>query len=197
VRLAPTILIAAVLLAGCGGSSGGTPTPTAPTVAAPASPTQTTSPTKPAKAKSHLASACSSRPRGLLSRYGSVTPSPFTASNLAKSCHFESSGGGPNVIVHLDSAPQPYVRMDREQVEFWQNVEWSHQAAHAAPYPMTSLGLGGYWFPLQRRLLTTDGVRLVTIKVRSAGSLGPTGRKSLAARLARIYLGPPVKPAGY
>ena len=31
------------------------------------------------------------------------------------------------------------IRMDREQVEFWQNVEWSHGAARAAPYPITSL----------------------------------------------------------
>jgi len=98
--------------------------------------------------------------------------------------------------VELDSAPQPYVRMEREQVEFWQNVEWSHAAARASPYPITGLGLGGYWFPLQRRLLTTDGVRLITIKMRS-GSSAPAARKSLATRLARIYLGPPVKPPGY
>jgi hypothetical protein len=62
---------------------------------------------------------------------------------------------------------------------------------------MTSLGLGGYWFPLQSRLLTTDGVRLVTIKVRSPGSLRRSARKWLAARLAHVYLGPPVKPPGY
>lgn len=99
--------------------------------------------------------------------------------------------------MELDSAPQAYVRMDREQTEFWQNVEWSHQAARASPYPITSLGLGGYWFPLQRRLLTTDGVRLITIKVRSSGSAGRAARKSLASRLARVYLGPPVKPPGY
>ena len=129
--------------------------------------------------------------------YGSTKPAPFTARNLAESCHFEGASGGPDVIVELDSAPQPYFRMEREQVEFWQNVEWSGQAAKAAPYPITSLGLGGYWFPLQRRLLTTDGVRLVTIKVRSAGSSGPTPRKSLATRLAHMYLGPPVKPPGY
>ena len=96
----------------------------------------------------------------------------------------------------LDSAPQAYVRMDREQVEFWQNVEWSHKAARAAPAPITSLGLGGYWFPLQSRLLTTDGVRLDTIKV-----IWHTGnraeRKPLAVDLAHVYLGPPVKPPGY
>ena len=129
--------------------------------------------------------------------YGSVHASPFTASSGAESCHFESSGGGPDVVVELDSAPQPYVRMDREQVEFWQNVEWSHEAARAAPEPITSLGLGGYWFPLQSRLLTTDGVRLNTIKVDRRAHPARAARKSLAARLAHVYLGPPVKPPGY
>jgi hypothetical protein len=79
--------------------------------------------------------------------------------------------------------------MEREQVEFWQNVEWSHKTARAAPRPVTSLGLGGYWFPVQSRLLTTDGVRLVTVKVR-APSLGPVERKNEAVKLARVYLGP-------
>jgi hypothetical protein len=124
-----------------------------------------------------------------------VTGSPFKASNNAASCRWRAADA--QVIAMLDSAPQPYVRMDREQVEFWQNVEWSGQAAKAAPYPMTSLGLGGFWFPLQRRLLTTDGVRLVTIKVKAAGPSGPTASKTLASRLARVYLGPLVKPAGY
>ena len=95
----------------------------------------------------------------------------------------------------LDSAPQPYFRMEREQVEFWQNTEWSHKAAHAAPAPVTSLGLGGYWFPLQSRMLTTDGVRLDTIKV--IWPAGGAERKPLAVRLARVYLGPPIKPPGY
>ena len=161
------------------------------------SPPGTTSAAATTGRRSHLASACSSRAHRLLARYGSVHASPFIASSGAESCHFESSGGGPNVVAELDSAPQPYVRMDREQVEFWQNVEWSHKAARASPYPITSLGLGGYWFPLQRRLLTTDGVRLITIKMRSSGSSGPAARKSTATRLARVYLGPLVKPPGY
>jgi hypothetical protein len=96
----------------------------------------------------------------------------------------------------LDSAPQAYTRMEREQVEFWQNVEWSHKTARAAPRPVGHLGLGGYWFPVQSRLLTTDGVRLVTIKMQ-APSKGPRERKAAAVRLARVYLGPPHKPPGY
>jgi hypothetical protein len=124
----------------------------------------------------------------------SVTGSPFTASNRAAGCRLRAENR--EVVVMLDSAPQAYVRMEREQVEFWQNVEWSHQAARAAPAPITSLGLGGYWFPLQSRLLTTDGVRLDTIK-----GVWPTGnraeRKPLAVALAQVYLGPPHKPPGY
>jgi hypothetical protein len=196
VRILIFVVLAAAI-AGCGSASGGTRTPTVPTPAATTGSTMTANPAATTSAKSHPASACSSRTRRILSRSGSSKPSPFTAPNGAESCHFEAVGGGPDVIVELDSAPQPYVRMDREQVEFWQNVEWSHQPARAAPYPMTSLGLGGYWFPLQRRLLTTDGVRLITIKVRSAGSSGPAAPKALAARLARVYLGPLVKPPGY
>jgi hypothetical protein len=101
-----------------------------------------------------------------------------------------------SVVVMLDSAPQAYTRMEREQVEFWQNVEWSHKTARAAPRPVGHLGLGGYWFPVQSRLLTTDGVRLVTVKVRGPSS-GPSERKSAAIGLARTYLGPLQKPAGY
>ena len=86
--------------------------------------------------------------------------------------------------------------MEREQVEFWQNIEWSHKTARSAPRPLTKLGLGGYWFPVQSRLLTTDGVRLITIKLRSPDA-GPAECKALATRLARVYLGPLQKPAGY
>jgi hypothetical protein len=137
-----------------------------------------------ANATPHLASACSGHPEG----------SSFTASNGADGCRFREHGTA--VVVRLDSAPQAYTRMEREQVEFWQNVEWSHKTARAAPRPVTQLGLGGYWFPVQSRLLTTDGVRLITIKVR-APSTGPSERKDTAMKLARVYLGPPQKPAGY
>jgi hypothetical protein len=129
------------------------------------------------RAAPHLPSACAGHAHG----------ASFTASNGADGCRFRADGG--SVTVLLDSAPQAYTRMEREQVEFWQNVEWSHKAARAAPRPVGRLGLGGYWFPLQSRLLTTDGVRLVTIKVRS-GSLGPSERKAAATGLARVYLGP-------
>ena len=141
--------------------------------------------------KPALASACAHRARAT---FEATDADPFKASNGADACRLRAPGR--EAVVLLDSAPQAYARMEREQVEFWQNVEWSHKTARAAPRPMTSLGLGGYWFPLQSRLLTTDGVRLITIKVR-APSASPAARKAKAVELANVYLGPLQKPAGY
>jgi hypothetical protein len=126
---------------------------------------------------------------------GHADGTSFTASNGADACRFKADGA--SVTVMLDSAPQAYTRMEREQVEFWQNVEWSHKTARAAPRAVSHLGLDGYWFPVQTRLLTTDGVRLITVKLRSSSAVGPTERRSLAIRLARTYLGPLHKPPGY
>jgi hypothetical protein len=138
-----------------------------------------------------LAPACAHRAQAT---FQATTTDPFKASNGADACRLRAPHR--EAIVLLDSAPQAYTRMEREQVEFWQNVEWSHKAARAAPRPITTLGLGGYWFPQQSRLLTTDGVRLITIKVR-ASSASPAARKAKAVQLAHVYLGPLQKPAGY
>jgi hypothetical protein len=131
-----------------------------------------------------LAPACAHRAQAA---FEATAATPFTASSGAEGCRLEAPGR--EAVVMLDSAPQAFTRMEREQVEFWQNVEWSHKSARAAPRPVTTLGLGGYWFPMQSRLLTTDGVRLITVKVRAA-SVGPAERKADAVALARVYLGP-------
>ena len=86
--------------------------------------------------------------------------------------------------------------MEREVVEFGQNVDWTRVPRGAYPRTVKHLGLDADWFPLQSRLLTTDGVRLVTIKVR-AQSAGPLERRATAIGLARVYLGPLHKPPGY
>jgi hypothetical protein len=139
-----------------------------------------------------LAPACAHQARAVLA---TTEATPFTASNGAAGCRLRA--GDREVIVMLDSAPQAYTRMEREQVEFWQNAEWSHKAARASPRPVGHLGLGGYWFPVQSRLLTTDGVRLITVKVRNWPTGDSAARKALATRLARVYLGPLQKPPGY
>ncbi len=118
----------------------------------------------------------------------------FTASNGAAGCRLRADT--IEAIVRLDSAPQPYTRMEREVVEFGQNVDWTKVPRSAYPRTVGHLGLDANWFPLQSRLLTTDGVRLVTVKMK-ASSIGQTEAKAAATRLARVYLGPLVKPPGY
>jgi hypothetical protein len=188
------LIVLAAVFAGCGSSSSGTHESSGPA-------TTTADVTSMGRApgmasRAHLAPPCSARARRTLARYGSVQATRYTAPSGDRGCHLEVRGGGPDVIVELDSAPQAYVRMEREQVEYWQNVEWSDKPARAAPRPVGHLGLGAYWFPLEGRLLSTDGVRIVSVKVRS-GIASPSARKSLAVRLNRSYLGPSRLPPGY
>jgi hypothetical protein len=145
-----------------------------------------------ARAAPHLTNACSPHARMSLARIkslppGSIDASPFTASNGAAGCLLR--GQDIAVIVRLDSAPQAYTRMEREVVEFGQNVDWTKVPPRAYPRTVPHVGLDADWFPTQSRLLTTDGVRLIAVKVRSA-SMGPTERKAAASVLAGIYLGP-------
>jgi hypothetical protein len=127
------------------------------------------------------------------SAIGATSAKPFTASNLADGCRL--SAARTTAVVMLDSAPQAYVRLEREVTEFGQNVDWTKVPPRAYPRTIKQLGLDADWFPLQSRLLTTDGVRLVTIKLH--GALDPAAKRALATRLARVYLGPLHKPPGY
>jgi hypothetical protein len=144
---------------------------------------------------------CSARARAELARSSgiavdSVVSSPFTASGGAASCRFSARDGTARsleVAAELDSAPQAYSRLDREVVEFSQNVIWAHLGERAYPYPIPHLGLAADWFPSENQLLSTDGVRLITIVVSSLPA-GAGGGARVAASLARIYLGPLVSP---
>ena len=148
-----------------------------------------------------LSPPCSARARGELARSSgiavdSVVSSPFTASGGAASCRFSARdgvAGSLEVIAELDSAPQAYYRLDREVVEFSQNVIWAHLGERAYPYPIPHLGLAADWFPSENQLLSTDGVRLITIVVSSLPA-GAGGGARVAASLARSYLGPLVSP---
>jgi hypothetical protein len=183
------VVVLGVAIAGCGSSSSERSSPI---------PTHAPSPPEPASVP-RLAPACAPRARPALAGavsapHGSVTAAPFTASNGAAGCRLRARA--VEAIVRLDSAPQPYARMEREVVEFGQNVDWTKVPASAYPRTIGQLGLDADWFPLQTRLLTTDGMRLVTVKTKAA-SVGPTEAKAAATRLARVYLGLLVKPAGY
>jgi hypothetical protein len=71
-------------------------------------------------------------------------------------------------------------------------VDWSKVPASAYPRTVKHLGLDADWFPRQGRLLSTDGVRLITVKMRLPEA--PGEGKAAAIRLTRTYLGPNVHP---
>ena len=160
----------------------------------------TAAPVSPSRAAA-LPPPCSTPSRRALGRssgiaVASVVSSPFTTRNGAASCRFSArdhAGGLLDVVAELDSAPQAYDRLEREVVEFGQNVIWAHLGERAYPVSIPDLGLAADWFPSEDQLVTSDGVRLITIVVSSVPA-GSGGRARVAASLARSYLGPSVSP---
>jgi len=148
-----------------------------------------------------LPAPCSSASRRALGRSAGiavdlVASSPFTTSSGAASCRFstrDSAARRLDVVAELDSAPQAYYRLEREVVEFGQNVIWAHLGRRAYPVAIPHLGLDADWIPAENELVTSDGVRLVTIVVASVPASAGGGAR-VAASLARTYLGPLVSP---
>ena len=96
----------------------------------------------------------------------------------------EACGGRLEVVAELDGAPQAILPLDREVVEFGQNVIWAHLGARR-PYPIAHPGSPRRLVPVRDQLVTTDGVRLITIVVTSvpAGGVARSG-------LRRAWPGP-------
>jgi hypothetical protein len=92
-----------------------------------------------------------------------------------------------SVVVNLDSAPQPYARLEREIVEDGQ--QFGQVRGFSAPQTVSHLGLDAAWLPDLSQLITTDGVRLVTVTVGWRGSRMPM-RRALARTEAKLYLEP-------
>jgi hypothetical protein len=187
VRALILAVLAAALVAGCGSSSDSDQSASSP-ASTQAAPTVTSTPTT-----ARLAPPCSRRARAVLERAaGHATAHPFTSPSLAASCRLEA--GPLTVISRLDSAPQAYTRLERGVTEYGQNV--LHSGSRSYPQSIKHLGLDAHWLAAEDRLLTTDGVRLIDLKVRWP-SASETARKALAIRLAHVYLGPLHKPPGF
>jgi hypothetical protein len=190
VRILVVVVLAAVVAGGCGSSSDNGRD------ASQAAPTQVTTEPTATTAKTRLAPACSRRARISLARDTGLRPglidaSPFTAASGASGCRLEAFG--VTVIVQLDSAPQAYTRLERQIVEYGQNV--LHSGRQEYPRSIKHLGLDAHWLAAENRILTTDGVRLVNVKIRWT-SASSDARAALAIRLARVYLGPLHEPYG-
>jgi hypothetical protein len=116
-----------------------------------------------------------------------ISPRPFTPPSGAAACRFKAPG--LDVVATLDSAPQVYYRFERTTVEYYQNVIWAHLGEEALPIDIHHLGLDADWIPPRRQIITTDGVRLITVTVTTLPTYAHR-LEPVAARLARAYLGP-------
>jgi hypothetical protein len=90
------------------------------------------------------------------------------------------------VVANVDTAPQAFFRLERTAEEAAQN--FTSPRVVAPPQQLTGLGLDADWFPSSQQLMTSDGVRLITVSVSWSGAAAAR-RRGLAEAVARPYLG--------
>jgi hypothetical protein len=164
-RCRRSALLAAVALAGCGGH---TAQPARHAAGGPCVP----------------AARTAVAPRGVTTRVTAVSPGMAT-------CVYEAPA--VRVDVAIDTNPQAFTRFDRAVVERGQNAVWGHDHTKM-PRLLNRLGKGADWFPGDRELLTTDGRRLISVKlVRTA--LHERARQRLARAVAQATLVSSARPA--
>jgi hypothetical protein len=89
------------------------------------------------------------------------------------------------LTVNVDTAPQPYFRLERTAIEAAQVFTANRMIA--APQAVTGLGIEADWFPAETQLMATDGRALITVTVGWHGVAG-RARRRLAIAIARTYL---------
>jgi hypothetical protein len=127
--------------------------------------------------------------QALALRSAQVDTVPGTGNNGEPQCSFRAhlAGGGRfELTVNVDTSPQPYTVLART-IEEGQQV-FGPTRLTPAPVAVLHLGLLASWFPGPSHLMSTDGVRLVTITVMwSEARQGKEIR--LTTRISRLYLG--------
>jgi hypothetical protein len=119
----------------------------------------------------------------------SVTTTAATGSNGEPECHYTirtANGTVVKLVANLDSSAQPYQRLERAIVEDGQ--QFASVPTNPPPQAIAHLGLDASWLPDQNKLITTEGVRLISVAVAWPGSTQGQQR-ALAVATARPYLG--------
>lgn len=119
-------------------------------------------------------------------RLGRGSPSihDFVAPDGAQACRLVVSAG-PVITITVDTAPQPYTRLERQIVETGQ-VFTPHRLT-PAPVHVEDLGLDASWFPGLGAVLTANARALVTVGVTWAGQPAQR-RRALAVSVARTVI---------
>ncbi len=90
------------------------------------------------------------------------------------------------MTVLVDGFAQPYQRLERTQIEDAQ--QFGTHRLEAVPTPIARLGIAAYWFPTERRVMTTEGRRLISVSV-GGGGVPAQRARTLAIAVAHDYLG--------
>jgi hypothetical protein len=107
-------------------------------------------------------------------------------------CRYEAAGRDFRVTV--DTAPQAWLRWERAQVERQQTAsEWSDTPSQK-PRDVAGVGGGAFWVRAPRELVTSDGRRLLTVRVLQPAAAQPARRAAIG--VARAGLGPVQIPTG-
>jgi len=176
----PVIAVLLVLaVGGCGGGAGRSSSSSLSSVATSSSVTTSASVVLPA--------VCAPAARAMIGRaFGMpVGERRGESAQATPQCVFRR-GSRLRVTVLLDGFAQPYQRLERTQIEDAQQFGTSR--LEALPTPIGHLGIDAYWFPTERKVMTTDGRRLVSVFVVGSGVPAPRVR-TLAIAVARGYLG--------
>ena len=119
---------------------------------------------------------------------GTITAGASTGNNSMPQCTFATRPGSAvavRITANIDTAPQPYFRLERTAEEAEQEFS---TVRLAMPQDITGLGLDADWYPGQQQLMTTDGTRLITVSV-SWRKASHGRRQAIAEDVARTYLG--------
>jgi hypothetical protein len=118
---------------------------------------------------------------------GGVVGVATTSNSDVPECDYTVSARHLKLAVTLDSEPQAYFRLERTAVEASQ--QFGTVRVEPAPEAIVGLGLDAWWFPGERKVMTTDGVRLITVSVRWP-EVGKDRERALGKSVARVFLGP-------
>lgn len=142
------------------------------------------------------ASICQDRAHRLVAQTLALSQSRVTAvaskgNNGMPQCSFRAVLPGArrfDLTVNVDTSPQPYAVLSRT-IEEKQQV-FSPTRLVPAPIAVLHLGLLASWFPDDKQLMSTEGVRLITTTV-----IWPGARQGqeirLTTQISRLYLGRP------
>jgi hypothetical protein len=182
VRVWVLSLTVALCLEGCG-HSGAAPQRTAPST------------------RSDSASVCRPETRTVTTRFLALTPGAISAAastgnNAMPQCSYTvrlADGKHVVAIANVDTSPQPYFRLERTAIEAAQ--VFGSERIVPAPQAVTGLGLEADWFPAHTQLMSTDGLRLITVSVSWKG-VTQKRQRALAEAVARTYLRKPRGQSG-